>query len=394
VTGARADRHLVTVWNPAVAADTIELHARLLREKARACAAGEIEEDAVYVWWGKIRSPNRQQPLPHLDEIVALDAALGHESDEADVARDRELHLYVTDYRSLYVAHVGEVTADDVRLWDGEHAHLPRMYDGVHCDCWFRLFDIRRLVADDTSDVVAELQKLRNVRYPERPVSIYGGMVDLPLIVRRPDGARWFDAATRDRLTDGRFWVEFDAEQSGVGAVAASLRDDVLGADAWSALDPAARLFVASAEKIFRDHRGDTAFDFSPVVVNLAKAYEVQCAWVFGALGGRVPEETWQFNLNGRTAHLLRDGPLGVGQLAHALGSEPRLRAAVERWLYHGRWAATSLGPILGELASVRGGGAHTEPVSRETARRLRDAHLGVGTMGALVELARVRPLG
>jgi hypothetical protein len=388
-----AASHLVTVWNPAYALDAMESHVQRLLELAR---THDGDEDEVYVWWGKIRSSNRQQPLAHLDEILALDAELHRVGDdgEAEALAERELHLYLTDYRSLYVAHVGEITSDDPREWDDEATHVPAMYGAsTSCDCWFKLLDVRRLVLDDTPGVIAELQKLRNVHYHDRPVSIYGGMVDLPLVVTRPDGARWFDRATRDRLTDGRFWVALDAERSGVGAVAASLRDDVLGGRAWAALDPAARLFVASAEQIFRDHRSDAAFDFSPVVVNLAKAYEVQCASLFGALRGRVPDTAWHFNHDGRTAHLLNDGPFGVGQLAHALGSEPALRQALGRWLAHGRWVVESLAPILGELASVRNVGAHGGRVDRETAQRLRDSHLGVGCAGSLVELTRAAAL-
>ena len=36
--------------------------------------------------------------------------------------------------------------------------------------------------------MIAELKLLRNPEYHDRPVSLYGGMVDLPLIVVRPDG--------------------------------------------------------------------------------------------------------------------------------------------------------------------------------------------------------------
>jgi hypothetical protein len=42
------------------------------------------------------------------------------------------------------------------------------------------VWDIRRLVADDTPAVMEELKRLRNTRYHDRPVSLYGGMVDLP----------------------------------------------------------------------------------------------------------------------------------------------------------------------------------------------------------------------
>lgn len=394
-------RHLVAVWDPSRPPDTMEATVRHLLALAQARAGESVDElDDVFVWWGKMRSPNRQQPLPHLPELLALDGWIRGESTSgadapATLADDREVQLYLTDYRSLYVAHVGEITTDDPRHDVDAGPHLPPgVYpDGVHCDAWFMLFDVRRLVLDDTRAVVAELRKLRNARYADRPVSIYGGMVDLPLLVRREDGATWFDTATRDRLTDGRLWVEFDAEHAGVGAVAASLRDDVLGEATWMALDPAARLFVATAEKIFRDHRADPAFDFSPVVVNLAKAYEVQLALTLAPAVRRLPPAARLVNVDGRSVDVFGGEAFGLGGLARALGESQELRGALPRVLAHAAWALTTLPPVLDELSRLRNPGAHREPIDRETARRVRDRQLGIGGGALLEALARVRPL-
>nr|AYC79989.1 hypothetical protein [uncultured bacterium] len=150
--------------------------------------------------------------MPHLDEILAMDKWLS-----GDAGGDRELHLYLTDYRSLYVGHIGEIANGDGFEDLDDTDHVPDFYrdSGLACDCWFRLFDVRRVVADDTLAVVEELKKLRNTRYNDRPVSIYGGMVELPLIVTRDDDARYFEADVRERLVDGRYWVEIDAERTG-----------------------------------------------------------------------------------------------------------------------------------------------------------------------------------
>src|SRR4051794_35746413 len=95
----------------------------LLRAAERYRADGDADDDDVYVWWGKIRSSSRQQPMPHLGEILGLDAEL-----RSDVAGSKEMHLYLTDYRSLYVAHVGEVTSDDVLADDDETDRIPAFY--------------------------------------------------------------------------------------------------------------------------------------------------------------------------------------------------------------------------------------------------------------------------
>lgn len=221
--------HLVSVWDPSRGPEDAMLASlRILLDARRRERDGDVSDDDVFVWWGKIRSPHRLQPLEQLPRILALDELLRGES-----GPDAEVHLYLTDYRSLYVGHVGEVTAEDVRDADAEY--VPALYDGCACDCWFRLMDIRRLVLNDTLAVIAELKKLRNVGYYDKTVSVYGGMTNLPLVVRRDDGERWFEPAVRDRLIDGRSWAEFDAEQVGLGTVERDLRENHTGARGWHA---------------------------------------------------------------------------------------------------------------------------------------------------------------
>jgi hypothetical protein len=59
--------------------------------------AGEAEADEVYVWWAKLRSQNRQ-----------------------------ETHLDRTDYRSLYVARLAEITDQSpLEGHAGEIDHMP-----------------------------------------------------------------------------------------------------------------------------------------------------------------------------------------------------------------------------------------------------------------------------
>jgi hypothetical protein len=377
-------RHLVAVWNPSYAAHAIEETLSLLLEFVHKATD---EDDEVYVWWGKIKSQNRQAPLPHLGDILAIDLDLKGES-----GPEREVHLYLTDYRSLYVAHLAEVTAEDVR--EDERDHVPRFYmdERLTCDCWFRLWDIRRVIADDTPAVVDELAKLRNVRYHGRPVSIYGGMVDLPLIVTRDDDARYFEADVRERLTGGRFWAEFDAERVGIGQMERELRDNLFGNAVWSALDPAARGFIATAESVIRSHRDDPSFDFGPAIVDFAKAFEVQVNLVLRRALRGAPEAARRANLDGRTLDVTSGEQWSLGQLSHVIGEEQQVNQALKRRLASGgEWFTSSLPPILRDLAETRNPAAHSERVMRDDALKIRNRLVGVGCMGAINELGRVR---
>jgi hypothetical protein len=375
------DKHLVTVWNPAYA-DAMEETLQLLLSRAKAARDGRLKEDDAYVWWGKIRSSNRQKPMPHLADVLALDYGLEDET--------RELHLYITDYRSLYVAHVGEVTKDDVR-----HANdgaVPAFYTkDMLCDCWFQLLDIRRLIADDTVGVVEELKKLANTRYNDRPVSIYGGMVEPPLIVTRKDEVRYFDE-DRDRLTDGLLWVEFDASRSGIGQIERDLRDNLLGETAWAGLEPAARSFIANAESLVRSSRTDRSADVSAAVVDFSKALESQVNHVLRAALRGIPERDRLANVEGKTIDVTRSRLLSLGQLAHVIAEEQGINTALKTRLTNGPWFAGQLPAILKDFSTTRNAAAHSSRIPTAKVLEIRNRLVGVGCQGVFVELGKVGP--
>ena len=381
-----AERHLLGVWNPSYAADAMDAHLRVLLNNIAGMRAGKAKEEDVHVWWGKVKSKNRLQVLPHLDEILAMDAELADQGESG-----RELHLYLTDYRSLYVGHVYEITAEDVMV--DETDHVPAYYreNRLRCDCWFRLGDIRRLVLDDTVGVIAELKKLRNTHYNDRAVTLYGGMVNLPLIVSRDDGARFFDPAIRSSLLDGQYWAEADAGRTGLGAIERELRENVLGEEAWNGLDLTTRTFIATAELVFRTNRGDAGFDFAGVVVNLAKALEVQVTGLVRRALAGAPEAERTVTIGDKSIDVTRGIPLSLGMLGRVLAEDKVFREALRPRLINGDWLLTSGGRVLQAFSNHRNPAAHSQVVSRDEARKLRNQLLGIGGHGDLVHLAGTR---
>lgn len=376
-----SSRHLLTVWNPSYAADAMDAHLDVLLRWQRA----KPHSDESYVWWARLRSANRQGPLPHRDDVLALDAQI----DEA------ETHLYLTDFRSLYVGQVEEITADDV-LAENESDHAPTYYRGRPADFWFKLSDIRRLVLHDTPAVIAECQKLANTRYSDRPVSLYGGIHELPLIVTRDDGIEWFQ--NRDALLGGRLWAERDAELvSATEQMATELRDNLVGPELWAMLDVTTREFLATAEALFRTHKADLAFDFAPVAVEYAKAVEAEAnALLFGAarkvFRSRQPKDRTvntdkgPLDLGGRVPHQ------SLGALATLLKREPAFQNAVRQALgQDGNWAAGVLAAELDNLTGLRNAAAHSAAAGRSEVARHRAAILGIGCDGLIAKLARAR---
>jgi hypothetical protein len=384
---AGSGQALLGVWNPSYASDAMDAHLRVLLNNIAGFRAGKVKEEDVYVWWGKVKSKNRLDGLPHLPEILAMDADLADQGESG-----RELHLYLTDYRSLYVGHVYEITAEDVTADEADHVPSYYRERRLHCDCWFRLGDIRRLVFDDTIEVIAQLKKLRNTHYGDRAVSLYGGMVNLPLIVSRDDGERFFEPAMRSSLLDGQYWAEADAGRTGLGAIERELRENLLGEEAWNGLDLTTRTFVATAELVFRTHRGDAGFDFAGVVVNLAKALEVQVTGLVRRALAGAPEGERTVVIDGKPIDVTKGTPLTLGTLGYVLAKDKTIRDALKPRLINGDWLLTSGGPVLQTFSRHRNPAAHSQVVSRDEARRLRNQLLGIGGQGDLVQLAGTRP--
>lgn len=381
---APMNRHLLTIWNPSYTTDALHSHVGVLLDWESRSSAGQATDDDVFVWWGKVRSGNRQAPMPHLAEVLAIDASVGADDDS-------ETHLYLTDYRSLFVADIGHITTTDPRTTDG--GHVPKYYsdENLNCDCWFHLSDIRSLVRDDLEAVIAELIKLRNTRYNDRPVSLYGGMVDLPLIVSRPDERQFFGEAERDQLANGELWARFDSQQTGVSALEATLRDDHFGNRAWQALDVTARRFIASGERVLRENRRDRWADLSQVIVGYAKAIEVQANLTLREAARSAPDAARRVKIGDSTHMLPECLPLSLGALAKVLRGEEQLVKHLSTALEYGPWFTAEFAAFIDEFAKVRNSSAHGERMESARVIEWRDRLLGVGCESVMGKLAGVR---
>ena len=369
----------------------MDAHVSVLVDQARRHRRGEdgVTEDDVYVWWGRIRSERREGALPHLDEVLRLD-----EQTQQRVPT----YLYLTDYRSLYVADLGEITAEDPRSGSEDRARTPEYYRDRPCDVWFQIWDLRRVVANDTRGVIDALRELKNTRYHDRPVSLYGGMVDLPLIVWRDPEVDWF--GDREALTEGRLWAEREAELRGeTDRLRADLRDNLFGPAVWRAMEPATQTFLASAEAVLRARREDPTFDFAPVAVEYAKAVETELnALLFPLLrrawgsrsdaGRRVRVDGRELDLGGRVPHqslgairglLLREAAVAEGIRVVAPGEVTYL---TDEYKLPGQ---------LKRVTELRNPAAHADAVERGELLTRREEILGIGQTGILSEMVRAK---
>ena len=190
------------------------------------------------------------------------------------------------------------------------------------------------------------------------------------------------EPAVRDEITDEALWVELEHQAGGVGAMERELRDTFQQQRLDGARAGGPDLHRYGGED-FRDHRNDAAFDFGPVVGNLAtKALR----WAFNAvLAHRAPRgagaRAAAAAFNGHTVDVLGRMPLTLGQFL-ALAGEQALNAAIThaaaRELVHRRAGGGGGRGGARPESSVR-----RHRVGREAAMIVRNQLVGVGCQGA-----------
>jgi hypothetical protein len=139
---------------------------------------------------------------------------------------------------------------------------------------------------------------------------------------------------------------------------------------------------------LLRSNREAPGFDFSAVVLNLAKACEVQANQVVRSALAVAPLKSRQCKGKDRTLDIVQDGPLTLGTLAKVLMEEEGIRKELTARLRDGHWLVNQGAYALQELSRYRNPAAHTTAVPLAEAVRLRNHWLGVGCQGHLVRLS------
>ncbi len=378
-------KHLLGIWNPTHGTNTMDEHIKILVRHTDQYRKKKQAEEDCYVWWGKVQSQSRGK-LDHEDDLLDIETE-EHRNDPAP-----ETHFYVTDFQSLYVCHVGEITTADVRKTHRSHVPLDT-YAKLTVDIWFKLWDIKRLVKDDTFMVVTELKNLRDAR-TKRPFSIYGGLRELPMMVLEDGQPRYFDHEGRHELIDDHFWVEYDREHVGTGDLEKQLRENLLGDEVWRRLDPTTRGFIATGERVFRDNRGEPGFDYSAALIEFSKAVELETKRFVNTALRNEPIEKRSVNVGNNSVHV-GDLSVGLRQLASFLEkkeSANSVRRNVDNMFGQSHQMVDDLlmglPPILKDLAEFRGPAAHSEMLGEADTLRWRNKLLGVGCFGLIPQIA------
>lgn len=375
--------HLLEVWDPIEGSEHLQAHSLVLLDAVRRFRSGRCTEDDVYVWWGHDCGGGAAPDRDQLEAVLRV---------PVEPSRDDpgpETLLYLTDFSSLYVAHVGEITREDVT--SRRSASVPRIYrrNKMRCEVWYRLWDMRRIVDQDTQGVARQLRELK-IANSERPLALRGGIPKAPFVVTSDREDRYFEPAIRKQFIEDKFWVEFDSTRIDVGAVERDLRNNHFGNEAWNTYSPLARTFIATAERLWRDHSTDPMFDISVVLLELAKAVEVRVNEILKRAMQKAPPKLRSTNIDGRSVDVAGDQTLTLKEVARFIGSDHEVFKFLTERLTKGDWFARQLGPVISDLAEWRNAAAHGSEVEWSTVAQWRAQLMGIGCHGHLMQLAGV----
>lgn len=407
--------HLVVLYNPYYCRQVIEEHLEVLLSRIDAVlgkGGGARKRADEYVWFGKLVSRQRRgQELRHLDRILDLDK---------QCAAGVETHLYLTEHARL---HVGKVERIVDALHD-EHeidTHVPRYYQDLldrrklKIELWFKLSDIRRLSTDleETNDRLANLETLD----AKRTFSLYAGRYEYPVLVQEKTAERLFDysvfetesgqtligvpqSADRQPLLPLRAaakWADLERGQGPeVQRMCRELRWHMFGDRVWGRLPVDAQYFLANAEVVFRRAIDDRLVDFSPVIVQYAKAVEIllrdrlyprlrEVLRCEGVSGIRVVDYRSR-----STDFLSTDKPIPVSETNRLLGESTVANVIRARMTAHEAFLLGELPELLSELVAMRNPAAHSNRIGQADALDIRRKILGIGCWGLIPRLTLV----
>ena len=302
-----------------------------------------------------------------------------------------ETNLYLCDIWSLCVTPSSARFTSDRWITRRGVAHARVLRDGPPR---MRLLlvqtvGLRRLVAGRHYCDHRAAEEVTQRHYYNQPVSLYGGMVNLPLVVTRPDGLNFFDptaAASRPTPLCGpvrRGGSELRSPRSSAHCATASL------ASAWNCVRP--------RRAIVHRNGGKSTATIGPIrpstgaVVGSFRALEVHVGGTLESSSVRENAMMRHMNVDGSTVDLANARGLS---LSRSFMCCPPTRDDGRRWsILSTTWTVAHTDLFIGGARSVpqvRNDATHGRRIDQRTASSWRNQFLGVGSTdpGHLVQLA------
>ncbi len=273
-------KNIIILYNPYYQDDVIEQHLEILKDKGS-------------VAFGKIKSKIRDYEHPN-EEVL--------DSIYDEVSRDNPMQLFLTDYNSIYVAHVIAVKTDKTRF-----IKAPSYYDTMEVEKWYVIDDLRLIVEDDFKNIRDNiLPNFRAINYNNHTYAIYGNKYVYPMQISMKENINYFEKDNEDfKYYNDIFKSELESN------IKKAITVYVFTEDMFYKFASNTQDNIISAELEYIQNKHNPLYDFSAVVIKYSKAVELELhrffKILFAYLSSKKPSlNNIEYSIQGRN-YLLED---------------------------------------------------------------------------------------
>lgn len=363
--------NLLILYNPYYQQDVIEQHVKVLTDQPSTKSAR--------VAFGKVRSKLNTGDLSNDENLKAI---------YSNVSESDHLQLFLTDYANVYVARV-------VRVLEGQQSvNAPSYYaeKGFDVENWFIISDIRCLVENDFEMVRDQiLSNFTTPAHGDHHFAIYGNAYSYPLVVAMDKPVDFFDHDNPDY----RYFTDL-YKSALVIETKRRLIENRFGEEIFYALHPNSQDAIISAEIEYQENKNDPLYDFSSVVIKLAKSFEKELYLFLLHLFSKLMQAsasiellTFQFNKKNLQLAAYQEITPNMG-LNKFLLKHKEIKQVVKKRYSEGptrSFILTTLPKIIDLLQPLRNETAHGEAATLEVCQEVRRQTIGIGVNGAFCDL-------
>lgn len=351
-------QNLLILFNRYYEPNVIEKHIEILKEKGS-------------VAFGKVKSKLNTHQSIDFDSYSM-------------VSSSNPLQLFLTDYSTLFVAKVTQITSSK------PSTSAPSYYEqkALEVEAWFIIEDMRELVHKDFESIRDDyLSGFTTPSYGNHTYAIYGNQYQYPLIIRMKEEINYFPK------DEGLYYPDIYKSQE-FQKIKSNLIHYCFGKLSQK-LHPSSFENLIFAEMEFDQNKENKLYDFSGVAIKYGKAVENEAYLLFRALFfslAKIKKEILEikFEVQGKgyTITDLQNFKPNLGTykflLSHLLISETLEKSEI-------RWIGNKLASSLSIVQKIRNFSAHEGKVGLEEIIDLREKILGIGSIRILPDFLNRR---
>lgn len=351
-------QNLLILFNPYYEPHVIDKHIEILKEKGS-------------VAFGKVKSKlNTHQPF--------------NLASYSTVSPSNPLQLFLTDYSTLFVAKVTQITS---KL---HNVSAPSYYEqkGLEIEAWFIIEDMRELVHENFETTRDHyLSGFTTPAYGNHTYAIYGNQYQYPLVIEMKEEINYFPQDEDIYYPNIYKSEKFQKTKSNLIHYCFGEHSQRLHPNSFENL-----IF---AEMEFDENRENKLYDFSGVAIKYGKAVEYEAYLLFRALFfslAKIKKEILEikFEVQGRAYTIadLQSFKPNLGTYKFLL-SHPLITQTLEESKI--QWISNKLANSLGIVQKFRNFSAHEGKISLEEIIDLREKILGIGPIQILPDFLNRR---